>query len=287
ISLFLSIAPIFWHWKQKNVAPLFLIFWVVWGDLSMILNSIPFGGPDITKYWNGHVYCDITSRMHFMAGLGIISSLTATSRSLARIMTGSSSLVPSPSYTRKEWVINIFYCVFIPLFGAALYYIYEGGRYIIYQNSGCVPYLDASWVCLICYTLWTPILVLISTYYSGCTVYFYWKRQRRFREILHSNNSGLTLTRLARLFIFSLSIVLVALPLSIYVLVKNIQNGVKSFSWSATHDPTNWSQIIVLPNAGPRYDFLFYPLCALCLFLFFGLGSDAKVMYRDFFISIG
>lgn len=122
---------------------------------------------------------------------------------------------------------------------------------------------------------------------TAITIYFYQKRRREFREVLRSNHSGLTVSRFARLLFFSCSIIVVALPLSLYILACNLMVGITSYSWSATHDPQTWWLIQILPSDTPRFDFFLYPVISLFLFVYFGLGADALLMYRRWMINIG
>lgn len=171
IALFMCITPIFWHWGQRNTPALFLIGWTVIGDLCVFMNSIPFGSADITTYWDGRVFCDITSRLHLMASIGCLGSITSISRSLARIMSGKTTIAPTDSEKRIELCAKLFYSVFLPVLELAIYYIFQARRYFILQYTGCSPGPDYSYVNLLGYMIWCPILMIIASYYSG-TVHF-------------------------------------------------------------------------------------------------------------------
>ncbi|KAK7207935.1 pheromone A receptor-domain-containing protein [Myxozyma melibiosi] len=287
ISLMMCVAPLFWHISQQNTAVLFLIGWTVLGNLCVFMNSIPWGNPDVTTYWDGRVFCDLLTRLQLMASMGTTASLTTISRNLSRIMSGQTSLAPTPSEKRYELCIQLFYSLFLPAVQLPLYYIYQYNRYFVLQYTGCSSSADASYVDLLLSILWSPILLLTATYYSVVTLFYYVKRRREISSVLRTSYSGFTTARFARLLFFSLSIIIVALPLSLYVLALNLNNGIRGFSWSFNHAPEIRDMIVILPYDKPRFEFYLYPILAFFLFAYFGLGADALNMYRRFLSRAG
>ncbi|KAK9466015.1 pheromone A receptor-domain-containing protein [Lipomyces arxii] len=287
ISLLLSIAPLLWNFRQRNLAAILFIIYVIIGNICIIMNASVFGGPNVMTYWDGKIYCDIISRVQQVCSNGVAVSLAVVARTLAGILSRKVLLTHSPSDRRREIVIQLALCIGIPLVLLSLYYIYQPYRYMLIQFSGCLAAYDDSWVAFILFIIWQPVFALITSIYSGLTVYRYFRRRQEFRQILQSSQSGLTVSRFARLLFFCVSMVVVELPLSLYNLIRNVENGVHAFHWNVTHNEQKWSVIPRIPMTYTRPDMYFYLICSIMLFVYFGFGVDARTVYIDWMVKLG
>ena len=111
--------------------------------------------------------------------------------------------------------------------------------------------------------------------------------QKNFSAVLSSSNSNMTKSRFLRLFILSMTLIAVVLPTQCYVLYRNSAVPLLPYSWSAVHGP-NWNDVALIPTGGRVvFDRWIEIAIGLALFPFFGLGQDAKVMYRKGLLKIG
>ena len=111
--------------------------------------------------------------------------------------------------------------------------------------------------------------------------------RKTFSEVLLSANSNQTKSRFLRLFRISIVLILVVFPAEVYVLYKNSAVPMGPYRWSDVHGPT-WWDIILVPSGGTvLFDRWMQIGAGLVLFIFFGLGQDAKAMYRRWLVKIG
>lgn len=112
------------------------------------------------------------------------------------------------------------------------------------------------------------------------------KYRQQFRSILSRSSSGLNRSRFYRLLILALILLLVYLPVTIYTLYAN-SLGMDRFVWSEAHGP-EWGQIPKVPTGGlVGFDRWIALGTGILIFLFFGLGKDAKEMYSGWAIKLG
>ena len=111
--------------------------------------------------------------------------------------------------------------------------------------------------------------------------------RKNFSEVLVSANSNQTKARFLRLFRISIVLIMAVFPAEIYVLYENSVVPMEPYRWSEVHGPT-WWDIVLVPSGGTvLFDRWMQIGAGLALFLFFGLGQDAKAMYRRWLVNIG
>ena len=111
--------------------------------------------------------------------------------------------------------------------------------------------------------------------------------RKNFSEVLVSANSNQTKARFLRLFRISIVLIMAVFPAEIYVLYENSVVPMGPYRWSEVHGPT-WWDIVLVPSRGTvLFDRWMQIGAGLALFLFFGLGQDAKAMYRRWLVNIG
>ena len=89
------------------------------------------------------------------------------------------------------------------------------------------------------------------------------------------------------MFLISLTLLVVFLPLQLYILYLNLSYPRHPYSWTDVHGPS-WSQIILVPTGGQvAFDRWIRVTSGFIIFLFFGIGRDALDMYCQCLVKIG
>jgi hypothetical protein len=113
------------------------------------------------------------------------------------------------------------------------------------------------------------------------------KYRKEFSAILTSSNSNLTKSRFMRLFMMSLTLIVIFLPCQFYILYRNATFPHLPYSWDAIHGPT-WWDITLIPTYGVvTFDHWIQLAVGYAVFFFFGMGADAMRMYRKWLLTIG
>jgi pheromone a factor receptor len=120
------------------------------------------------------------------------------------------------------------------------------------------------------------------------TVYKLYKRERALEEILKAS-SFITRGRYFRLMAYASVDLLGCIPLSIYVLVRNVQSGIERWTgWANMHQDfssvnqfpsSHWRSV---PDLASGLEFFRWVLVAIAFvnFAFFGFAQEARQHYR-------
>jgi pheromone a factor receptor len=107
---------------------------------------------------------------------------------------------------------------------------------------------------------------------------------------LSSNGSGYTSRRFLKLFIMSLSMLVIYLPLTLFFFYLNLPLPMEPYSWSRVHDPVSWDPIIYFVTSDyPKVQYYGWsPVTFGCfIILYYGLNDEAVEMYRHFLCVCG
>ena len=122
-----------------------------------------------------------------------------------------------------------------------------------------------------------PVLVILRMH----------KYRREFAEVLTSSNSNMTKSRFMRLFWLSAVLTLTVLPTQAYVLYESSRTPFLPYSWDAIHG-SEWPVVPLLPAGGKvLFDRWIQIAVGFAVFIFFGLGHDARVMYSKWLLKLG
>ena len=81
-------------------------------------------------------------------------------------------------------------------------------------------------------------------------------------------------------------IVLGILPLQAYVLIVNSTQEMQLYDWDRVHKGT-WTKIVGVASSGiVRWDEWIVMAAGLLVFFFFGIGADARAMYRAWIVRL-
>lgn len=119
-------------------------------------------------------------------------------------------------------------------------------------------------------------------------------RLRRHRgtlsSTLSSTGSSFTARKFMKLFIITLSLLILYLPVTLAFFYFNLPLPLIPYSWSRVHDPKVWPVVFFLTDADfPRTPYYGWPSIGMSIasFLFFGLNSEAIDIYRKFAVKTG
>ena len=89
-------------------------------------------------------------------------------RKLAKVMdTKNIVMAPSRAQRIREAVLEILWCFGFPILLMLIYYIVQPIRYFLWGISGCNAAFDNSWPSVVLVMMWSPIVSLVGSYYSG------------------------------------------------------------------------------------------------------------------------
>lgn len=171
-----------------------------------------------------------------------------------------------------------------------LIYLVQVFRFGIFRYNGCQSMLSPTWLTTVLYTVWMLVWSMIGFIYASLLLIVFYKKRKDVKDILHCTNSGLNISRFARLLIFCMVIILIMFPFSIYSFVSDLSSAsptYRHYSFGETHNKALWSVILHFDPGVPLYSVWLYILMSYLVFLIFGLGSDALRMYSNFTRTIG
>ncbi|KAL1860164.1 a-factor receptor [Paecilomyces lecythidis] len=291
LSIILSITPLMWHLRNSNFPAVCLVCWFLINNLFNIVNAFIWPTDDIDSWWSGVGLCDVEVKLMVASYVGIPGALLCIFRHLAEVLdTDRTVLVPSGSQRRKKLVIEMVFCLVVPVLAMITHYFVQKTRYMLYTISGCVNNFDESWVTLVLSYLWPTVICVVAAYFCCLVMYRIIKYNREFGAILSgSRGSGLNKTRFLRLFCMASVMLLAILPTQAYVLYVDIQLSLPwhDYSFTRIHGP-QWNEIIKVATHGQSFFDRWIPIGGtIVLFVFFGFGKDATSMYRSIFTKLG
>lgn len=120
---------------------------------------------------------------------------------------------------------------------------------------------------------------LADNHTLGLVLFRIHKYRQQFSEILRNSQSSHTKSRFLRLFLLSMVIVILNLPLNLYVFYRNVNITLIPYSWRLVHG-VGWNYIPKVPADSIQFDRWIPVAAGFISFVFFGTGSDAAKMYR-------
>lgn len=167
----LSILSIYINHKipENPLSSTILAGWIFIGNFLQFIDSITWASSDSTEWWDGKVYCDITSRIKGGIPIGISGAAIGLCRFLAE--TTRHVWHESVNKSRNN-CIDVSLGLILPLINAALLLIVSPYRYGIKTITGCIGWVDMSWPAIPVYYLWPPVLSVVAAIYAGISLHF-------------------------------------------------------------------------------------------------------------------
>lgn len=166
----LCILPMGWHFSQRNIAAGSLIVWILLNNFFNSINPLIWPRDNLMNWWDGHVWCDINTRIQIGSTVGLGASTAMIVRKLAKVMdTRKITVSSSKNSIIKERILEIFVCWGCPLILILVYYVVQPIRYLLYGIIGCISAYDTSWPSMVLSIMWGPISMCAAAYYAGMT----------------------------------------------------------------------------------------------------------------------
>ena len=285
LALISLIPPLAWHSYSRNIPAIILITWLLIMNITCIVNAAVWSDVDFMNRWDGKGWCDIVIKLQVGANIGISCAVTNITFNLHQILKAENVLPESNSL--RKICMDLLISLFTPVAVMGFSYLLQVFRYGIARYNGCQNLLSPTWITTVLYTMWMLIWSLIGTVYACLVLYVFYKKRKDVRDILHCTNSGLNLTRFARLLTFCFIIILVMFPFSIFTFVQDLKQVSGTYDFKGTHAKEFWDVIIKFDPGKPVYSVWLYVLMSYVVFFIFGLGTDALNMYSRFLRMIG
>ncbi|KAI4723953.1 fungal pheromone STE3G-protein-coupled receptor [Aureobasidium sp. EXF-10728] len=285
LFLILNFPPLIWHIRNRNTAAVFMVFWIMLMNFFSVLNIIIWPYIDMRNMYDGQGLCDVEVKLLGARITGLNAALLCLLRALAAVLNTEKNLLgPSKAQRRKNRAVELVWCVGLPLLTMVFQYICQLNRFTLLGVSGCQPMSLMSWTSF--FLIWTPPIVanVVAVYYAIVVIIRLHKYRSSFNTILSSSNT--TRSRFLRLFAIASVLILAITPLQIFIIFTQYPRVNYPFSFPELHDPITWNTSIVMPSQ-VLYDRWANLGCGFLVFVFFGLGKDAKGMYREWLVKVG
>ncbi|KAK5020425.1 hypothetical protein LTR60_000524 [Cryomyces antarcticus] len=167
-----------------------------------------------------------------------------------------------------------------------VHYVVQPSRYYLWGISGCSASVDNSWVFIVLIVIPPLLLSLADAYYSGLVIFRLHRYRLHFSRLLAASNT--TKSRFMRLFIMSQILIFAFVPIQVYIFYLNMQLPLLPYSWNEVHSAAAWAQIVMIPSFGTvLFDRWIRVVCGFLVFVFFGVGADAVLMYMSWLLALG
>lgn len=169
LAIAISIPALILHSKNRNYPVTCVVCWFILINIFATVNALIWNTHDSKKWWTGEGLCDIEIRFTAASYVGVPGALVCLFRSLAAVLdTSCATLVPSRARRWRKRLIEVLFCVAIPIIIMFTSFLVQPNRYAIYEVSGCVSVFDQSWPSIILFYMWPGIICLVAVYYC-CT----------------------------------------------------------------------------------------------------------------------
>ncbi|KAH8823716.1 STE3-domain-containing protein [Flagelloscypha sp. PMI_526] len=277
MSFFFVTIPLPWHLHSWNVGTVMYMLWTGTICLIFAINSVVWNENAIN--W-APVWCDISTRIHIGAQIGILCSSLCINRRLFHIAQ-SKAVNTDKAEKRKQMIIDLTICLLPAFIEMPLQYIVQG----------CFPVTLNTPPSIIIVHLPPLLISIASLFYCVSSIILFMRRKHEFEKWLAGKDdkqTALTRGRYNRLMGLAGIEALCGVPLSAYVLYGDIKGGIEPYvSWEWVHvgfsrvdqfPRMQWAMDPAAASAMEMSRWLFVT-CGLVFFLFFGFASEARNNY--------
>jgi pheromone a factor receptor len=166
--LILNFPPLIWHLRNRNTAAISMVFWVMLMNFLSVLNVIIWPYIDMRHMYDGQGLCDVEIKLSGARTMGLNAAILCLLRSLAAVLNVDKNLL-GPSKAQKRWnrVVELTWCVGLPLLTMVLQYIVQTRRFALLGVSGCQPVSLMGWTGFVLIYLPPIVANTIAIYYGG------------------------------------------------------------------------------------------------------------------------
>lgn len=284
----LILIPLTFHLRNRNVAVICLCLWLSLFNLIVFINGILWNGSLTDDAPLGKGYCDISSRIQLTTQPALMGCAIAILRYLSIILSAKGSIVTTRAHRARQTLIDLAIIFTVPILVLSFQLIiYREPRYDIISFVGCsVLSLPPNSFYMLFIFIWAPIMGVVAVIYACMIIHALNKKRRDFREILRNSQSGIDVSRFARLFIIAFLAIFIIAPIDFYQFYEQVQ----SMSKGSTYRPHgNFSTIAIWyfgPTESQLWSYWFAALVSILFAALFGLGRDAFSTYRQWLHSV-
>ncbi|KAI0078441.1 STE3-domain-containing protein [Panus rudis PR-1116 ss-1] len=284
IGFVVALIPLYWLLQAFNVGCILYSIWVAIVCLCQFINGVMFmhTAEDLSPAW-----CEISTRLQLMGGMGIVAAGLVIARRVSRITTDYALTFDE----RREIYVDLFIGLAPPFSQLIEYYFMQGHRYNVLEGIGCYPAIPSSIIYLSLSGIWPIIIGLASAVYCARTIWALFRRHRQIKELVASTN-GLSLNKYYRLMVMATIEMLCTVPLGTYDLLGAVRSY---YPWNGFADlHLNFDRVSQYPHDLIRKNWGHAPTgtlwytngCALIFFALFGFTSEARSFYGRVFLYL-
>ncbi|PIL26117.1 hypothetical protein GSI_11871 [Ganoderma sinense ZZ0214-1] len=292
VGFVLITIPLCWHLRAWNTGCVLYIFWIggvcLANGINMLLwreNAINFAP----------AWCDIYIRFYIASSVGVVSSSLVITHRLYHIANMTATAMDtSAARRRRKIIIDLLIGLGIPLLAVALFWFYQGHRFNILEGVGCVEAYPNTFLSILLTTSWPIPIGLTTAVYAFLSLRGALDRTRDLKQ-LQVVEPDLSTSCYYRLMALAAANILFTIPLSIYMIVTNLSEGLylyrgfadlhSGFGRVESTAAIVWRQnatVVSLMNFR-----IWTPIaCAIFFFVMFGFTAEARMQYRRALASV-
>jgi pheromone a factor receptor len=285
IAILLAVPPMIIHVRGGNFAASVLITAVTLLNLQNLLHAAIWNSDDIDNWWEGRILCDIDVKLSLGCSVVIGAATACIFRQIAKILDPDNMAMSASEKSRHiTTIVEICLCIVLPITVMISQFFVSRTRYLLQMAVGCTFKLDADWVTLSMVYILPVMLALLGLAYCSLTVVRLCRHRKQMSAAL-SSSPGKTASRFYRLFALASSVLTIYVPLTVSGLVINVSRPNHEYSWSWLHSPGWADRIIWVTPTGTGFghislDHWAQVAAGFILFILFGLGREAREMYK-------
>ncbi|KAF2157984.1 STE3-domain-containing protein [Myriangium duriaei CBS 260.36] len=287
IVVCLDVPPLVWHIKHRNFAPVVLIIYILLLNFENFVNAIIWSTDDISHWFPGVGLCDVEAKFIVASSTAVPAATLCILRKLANVMdTKNITISQTKAQKRRAFIIEILLCIGIPILSMIFHFIVQAVRYYIVGISGCTPALSQTWLAIITIVIPPLVITLGDVYYASLIAFRLRKYRSKFDALLSASSTSKA--RFFRLFLLALTFIVGIFPLQLWLLIMNWPSDIVPFVWSEVHGSWWNTWIPLFPSDGAvAPDHWMQLASGFLVFIFLGLGQEAKEMYMSWATTIG
>ena len=160
------------HIRARNASTLLIAGWSMAWSICTAVNAILYADlnlpvPAVSVPVTGIQWCDFSQAVLFCANIGSLGAQLTLLRRL-KIIAAVKTVTPTARSAFSRYGLEVLLGVALPIVLLALHVVVQGHRIDIIEGYGCtMPQYVNSLPYIFLYSLWPPILALVSLFYGG------------------------------------------------------------------------------------------------------------------------